>query len=134
VVDSASGASRSGADFWDLRVGPFYDAAGVASLTGLTSVELTLHTETDEVLKVETTDGTALFPSFQFGPRGELLPGLRAVTRSLLPVSDDRWDVAIWLNALTPRFHGRSAAEALRAGDVEAVIALAQRDGRILGH
>jgi hypothetical protein len=119
-------------DFWDSRVGPFYDAAGAAALTRMTPSELALCVAAGDVLEVTTSHGTPLYPSFQFGPRGDLLPALRVVTHALLPISDDLWDVALWLSTPTQAFDGRSAIEILKAGDTDPVVALAHRDARRL--
>jgi hypothetical protein len=125
-------ASLGNSDFWDSRVGPFYDAAGAAAFTGMMPTELALCITAGDVLEVTTSDGTPLYPTFQFGPRGELLPALRVVANTLLPISDDLWDVALWLVTPTLAFDRRSAIEMLRAGDTEPVVALARGDVRRL--
>ena len=124
----STNATPEDATFWDSRVGPFYDAAGVRALTRLTPTELASCVAAGDVLEVITSDGTPLYPTFQFGPRGELLPALRIVAHTLLPISDDSWDVALWLVTPSAAFDGTNAAELLKAGKDEYVVSAAQRD------
>ena len=119
-------------NFWDARVGPFYDADGVAKLTGLSAVELASRVQAGDALAVITSDGVLIYPVFQFGAHGLLLPALRTVAEILRPISDDEWDVATWLVTRSDRFGGMSAASVLRAGDVDVVLAAAHRDARML--
>jgi len=116
------------ANFWDSRVGPFYDAAGAAALTQKTPSDLALCVAAGDVVEVITSDGVPLYPSFQFGPRGELLPALRITAQTLLPISDDSWDVALWLVTPSAAFDGKNATELLKAGEFEHVISAARRD------
>jgi hypothetical protein len=113
-------------------VGPFYDAAGVRALTRLTPAELARRGAAGDVLEVITSDGTPLYPTFQLGPRGELLPALRILTQTLLPTSDDSWDVALWLMTPSAAFDGKTAAELLKVGEDEPVLSAAQRDAERL--
>ena len=109
-------------------MGPFYDAAGVRALTRLTPTELASCVAAGDVLEVITSDGAPLYPTFQFGPRGELLPALRILTQILFPTSDDLWDVALWLVTPSAAFDGKNASELLKAGKDEPVLSAAQRD------
>ena len=109
-------------------MGPFYDAAGVRALTRLTPTELARCVAAGDVLELITSDGTPVYPTFQFGPRGELLSALRIVVHTLLPISDDSWDVALWLVTPSAAFDGKTAVELLKAGKDEYVISAARRD------
>jgi hypothetical protein len=119
-------------DFWDVTVGPFYDAHGLMMWFGVTRHVLEGRTQAGTILSVSTREGDLLYPTFQFGPAGEALPHLAEIVRMLEPVTDDNWDKAIWLNTPTPTFDGRTAADSLRDGDAELVLAAAARDGRVL--
>lgn len=118
---------------WDATVGPFLDERGARLLTGLSAVELASHIASSDILVVVTSDGIPLLPAFQFGPHGELLPGMSSVISLLLPISDDNWDVALWL-CTSGDFDGPSAAELLRMGEIEGVLTIAKRDGSTLDH
>lgn len=125
-------ASLRQSDFWDLAVGPFYDARGLMKWLGVTRQVLQDRTQAGEILCVATTEGDLLYPSFQFGSAGEPLPHLSQILRLLEPIADDAWDKALWLNAPSDTFNKRTAVEALRAGDDELVLAAAARDGGVL--
>ena len=109
-------------------MGPFYDSASAAALAQKTPPELALCVAAGDVLEVITSDGVPLYPSFQFGPRGELPPALRIFSHTLLPISDDMWDVALWLVTPSAAFDGKNAIELLKAGEEEHVISVARRD------
>jgi hypothetical protein len=117
---------------WNSAVGPFFDDDGVRAQLGITQGELDVYVANSDVLMVVTTDDVSLFPVFQFGEHGETLPGLRSVVRLLLPIVDDSWDVALWLNTKSTDFDGLSAAELLRGNEVDRVLRIAERDGSIL--
>jgi hypothetical protein len=125
-VDKNTAPDRD--EFWNKRVGPFYERSGALATTELPATAFEGRVDAGEILEVMTSDGAQLYPSFQFGPHGELLPGLRDLIGILLPFSDDLWDVAAWLATPTDRFGGRSAAEALRVGEIDSVLKFARRD------
>jgi len=81
-----------------------------------------------EVLVVRTGDGSEWIPSFQFGDDGQLLPHLQEAMKRLEVAlrridieGADPWFIAEQLNAKTPEWGGRTAAQLLRtehAGEV----------------
>jgi hypothetical protein len=117
--------------FWGTSLGPFYDEVGAARAARLSPAQLERTVQAGDVLELRTSDGARLYPVFQFGPHGELLPHVGLVTAILRPICDDLWDAALWLRTPTHRFSGRSAADLLRDGDAVPVFAAARRDGRI---
>jgi hypothetical protein len=119
-------------EFWTSRIGALYDANGVLKLTKLSKTALRDRLAALEILAVTTVDGDVLFPAFQFGDDGKLLPAAATVTHLLEPIADDSWDVALWLNTRTSRFDGRRAVDEMRAGRIADVLRWAERDGRIL--
>lgn len=119
-------------DFWDSRIGPFLDASGLQQLTGLDRREIDARVAAGEILEVITSDQAHLYPSFQTSAGGGLLPGLAEVMGCLAEISDDRWDVALWLLEPSSRFNGLCAADILRAGDIARVVEAAERDARVL--
>lgn len=120
--------------YWDAHIGPFYDARGVQDVTRLTEPALDATVAAGDILSVSTTDGTELFPVFQFSERGELLPALAQVIRLLTPVTDDLWDIALWLNTRSRDFEGNTAAQILRSGKITRVLHIATRDSHVLDH
>jgi hypothetical protein len=121
-------------DFWDANIGPFYDQAGVEELTKLMSVDIDISVAAGDLLGVVTSDNVMLFPVFQFSESGELLPGLSDVAAALRPISDDTWDIALWLSTASADFGGLTAAKTLRDGQTELVLTMAKRDGQILSN
>ncbi|MGY4856860.1 hypothetical protein [Cryobacterium sp. AP23] len=117
-------------DPWDALIGPFHDDVGLAQILGMTPETLLRHVVTGAVLCTVTADGTRLYPQFQFGPAGDLLPHLTDVLSALRLAGRDDWGHAQWLTAPVDRYGGRSAATMLRDGDAERVIADAARDAR----
>lgn len=112
--------------FWDRKIGPFLDADGVQCLSALTADELRLAEQYGDVLSLPSDGGGRLYPSFQFGSRGEFLPGLREVSAILTAVVLDAWDVALWLQTLRDEFQGRPAVDVLRTGLIEPVLVVAR--------
>jgi hypothetical protein len=131
-IQSSLVASLKQSDFWDVTVGPFYDARGLTKWLGITRQVLQDRTQAGIILSVATTEGDPLYPSFQFGPAGEPLPHLSQILRLLEPIADDAWDKALWLNTPSVTFDKRTAVDALRAGCAELVLAAAARDGGLL--
>jgi hypothetical protein len=131
-IQSSLVTSRRQSDFWNVTIGPFYDAPGLMKWLRVTRQELQDRTQAGTILSVETTEGDLLYPTFQFGPAGEAMPHLAEILMLLEPISDDAWDKAVWLNTPTTTFYGRTAADSLRDGAAELVLAAAARDGRVL--
>jgi hypothetical protein len=131
-MDHTQGHGSTETGFWDDNVGPFYDHAGLQQLTTLSVRSIDAAVVAGDLLGVVTSDNLMLFPVFQFGERGELLPGLSDVAAALVPISDDTWDIALWLLTPSDDFGGLTAAECLREGHAELVLRMAQRDGQVL--
>lgn len=111
-------------------VGPFYTTASLTALRKVTREAIRQASARGDILRLWTSDAKAVFPAFQFGPRGELLPGLRAVLDVLTEGHEDPWLWAQWLNAGSDGpAAARSAtnAELLRAGQTSVVLERARR-------
>ncbi|TFD14624.1 hypothetical protein E3T42_11465 [Cryobacterium sp. TMT4-10] len=109
-------------------MGPFYDGASLMRLLAISTEELDRASNAGEILRTRTADGTDLYPSFQLNASVERLAGLREVLTVLDPGLDDPWGDALWLTAVVRRFEGRSAAELMRNGELEPVLAAARQD------
>ncbi|MCS5723648.1 hypothetical protein N1028_13775 [Herbiconiux sp. CPCC 203407] len=111
-------------------VGPFYTTASLTALRKVTREAIRQASARGDILRLWTSDAKAVFPAFQFGPRGELLPGLRAVLDVLAEGHEDPW---LWAQWLTGRRFTESSdrpptnAELLRAGQTPAVLEQARR-------
>lgn len=121
--------------YLDRKVGPFFDAVGVQSIAALNADELALAERLFDVISVTANvDGEMdrpdkLYPSFQFGPQGEFLPGLREVAYILWPASrTNGWYLPLWLRTRCEAFEGRTPAEILRVGLLGPVFDQAQEN------
>jgi len=117
--------------FWDRKIGPFLDAAGVLNVAALSEHELTVCEEFGDILALPTVGHLdVLYPAFQFGRRGELLPGLREVSRALSEIGIDTWDIALWLTTVRKIYGGKCAIDLIHTGRTEEVVAAAIQDGK----
>jgi hypothetical protein len=110
-------------------IGPFFTTSSLMALRGVTRAAISLSAAKGDILRLWTSDGQPVYPAFQFGPHGELLPGLRFVVGELAHGHEDAWLWAQWLNGASPG--GDQAvpvtiAERLRDGDRSGVIELAR--------
>lgn len=113
---------------WDALIGPFYDEPSLAALLRVSPVTIDRLVADAAILCTTTEDGTKLYPAFQFGPGGELLPGLSTVLAVLRRAGSDDWGHALWLKAPVERFEGRSATDLLSDGDLARAVSAAERD------
>jgi hypothetical protein len=114
--------------FWDRKIGPFLSREGVTNVAALTVAELAVCEELGDVLCLTSANQDTLYPSFQFGPRGERIPGLRVVVSTLRVGTRDGWDIALWLKTIRRMYDGKSAADLLWDGRLVEVAADARRD------
>jgi hypothetical protein len=111
----------------DALIGPFYDTPTLAAWRGVTRQALSKATAKRDLIGLKIGDGSLVFPSFQFGASGSPLPNLRQVLALIDPDRIDPWGSALWLNTAAPEFGGTTAAQALRDGRGERVLAAARR-------
>ncbi|WP_420367536.1 hypothetical protein [Curtobacterium sp. L1-20] len=111
----------------DALIGPFYDTPTLAAWRGVTRQALSKATARRDLIGLKIGDGSLVFPSFQFGVTGSPLPNLRQVLALVDPDRIDPWGSALWLNTPADEFGGTTAAEALRDGREDQVLAAARR-------
>jgi hypothetical protein len=111
----------------DALIGPFYDTPSLAAWRGVTRQALSKATAKRDLIGLKIGDGSLVFPSFQFGVSGAPLPNLRQVLALIDPDRIDPWGSALWLNTVADEFGGTTAAQALRDGRDEQVLAAARR-------
>ncbi|MFE4948674.1 hypothetical protein ACFQ9V_01050 [Leifsonia sp. NPDC056665] len=120
---------------WDAKAGPFYESGGLSAWLNADADEIDRMEAAGDLLSVTTDAGRRLFPAFQISPSGKPLPHLAEVRSVLDPALPNPLTVARWLNTPSPsRFHGRTAAQVLFAGDPEPVLAAARDDANRLAH
>jgi hypothetical protein len=117
--------------FWDRKLGPFLSQDGVLNIAALSIAELQVCLELGDVLSLPSSNQDTLYPTFQFGPRGERLPGLREIVVALHVGTRDQWDIALWLVTIRKHYDGRSAADLLWTGQIVEVLAAARADGEL---
>lgn len=113
---------------WDVLIGPFLDDSGVETLLHASTDFVSQRVDHGDIICTVTADSTKLYPTFQFGPSGELLPHLAEVLAVLRQDDKDDWGLALWLNAPLRAYGGQSAAALLRQDRADQVIELAVRD------
>lgn len=111
----------------DALIGPFYDTPTLAAWRGVTRQALSKAVAKRDLIGLKIGDGSLVFPSFQFGVSGAPLPNLRQVLALVDPDRIDPWGSALWLNTEADEFGGTTAAQALRDGRDEQVLAAARR-------
>lgn len=110
---------------WAAQIGPALAQADVARLLG---VSVQAVSKNRGLLRIANRDGRVVYPVVQFDGRGPL-PGLALVLAALGDALQPL-TIASWLTLTTGALDDRSPVEALRAGDVQAVLALAQQVAR----
>lgn len=108
---------------WAQQLGPVYTQGQVAELLG-TSEQIV---STDAgLLRLGMRDGRVGYPLLQFdGDR--VVPGMCEVVRILQPFAATSWTVASWLTSPAADLGGDTPLGRLRRGDVDEVVAVAQR-------
>lgn len=117
------------ANFYDRKVGPFFDADGLSEAFGMTAEFLKREVASGGLLRVVSRDGFALFPSFQFDASGGLLPWMAEMLTRLDPDGSDPWGDANWLNTPADELGQTTPAAALRSGRHGEALALARQAG-----
>jgi hypothetical protein len=110
---------------WAAQVGPSLSQADTARLLGKSEQATS---KDARLLRVKTRSGRVAYPIVQFEGRAAL-PGIAAVLAALQPVADPL-TILSWLTGTQRPLGGRRPVDALRQGDVDAVVMLAHRLAR----
>lgn len=108
-------------------VGPFYRAEDLAAWKGITLEAVDELVRERRLLALTSSSGTLEYPTFQFGPTGELLPYLAEVLELVDPDGLDGLGSALWLNRRAERFGGLTPVQKLRAGGAVEVLDAARQ-------
>lgn len=111
----------------DELVGPFYRAEDLAAWKGITLEAVDELVRDRRLLVLASSSGMLAYPTFQFGPTGELLPYLAEVLELVDPEGLDGLGSALWLNRRAERFGGLTPVQKLRAGQAVEVLAAARQ-------
>ncbi|QNE48660.1 hypothetical protein F1C58_16515 (plasmid) [Glaciihabitans sp. INWT7] len=111
----------------NLELGPFYTTASLNKWLEVTRQYVYELSRQRRILVLETSDRVKVYPAFQFGLRGALLPHLPAVLK-ILDEQLEPTTQAMWLITPQTDLDGLTPARWLRAGrDGKAVLASARR-------
>jgi hypothetical protein len=105
-------------------IGPAYTTRGLARYWQCSPATIRRQSRKGQLLALKTTKGSFVYPNFQFDSDGNVIAGLLGLINSLTPMYPDPWECARWL-ATEPT--EPSPIELLRAGDIAAALARAQR-------
>ncbi len=110
---------------WAAQIGPSLTQADTARLLGNSEQA---SAKDPRLLRVKTRSGRVAYPVVQFDGRA-VLAGLGEVLAVLAPAADPL-TVTAWLTGMQPSLGNRRPVDALRAGEADAVVALARRFAR----
>jgi hypothetical protein len=107
---------------WSAQVGPCLTRSTVARLLRKSEQAVA---QDGRLLSFRNGDGRIVYPIVQFdGPRP--IAGLDRVLAALTAGDDDDLTVLAWLTAPKPTLQARSPLDALRSGEVDEVVRLAE--------
>ena len=117
------------AEVWNERVGPFYDIVSITKSLGASPNEVRVMIDQGVILGLPISDDQHVFPTRQFGPHMEPLPGLPEVLTAMRS-NLDPWGTALWLLQVSPDFDGLPPVEMMRAGRLAPVLEAARELGK----
>jgi hypothetical protein len=112
---------------FDAVIGPFYNSAGVARRLRVATSTVLHRARQHQLLACPTAEGALVYPTWQFGNDGTLLPGLDKVLETMSKSTDDRWQVALWLRTPSTQLKDETPHDALRRGEAKRVQLLAEQ-------
>ncbi|HXH56993.1 hypothetical protein [Iamia sp.] len=107
---------------WADQVGPALSQGDVARLLGVSEQAVS---QSRQLLRLRDRDRRPVYPYVQFDGK-RILPGLDRVLDLLGPVTT-AVGIAAWLTGSHPGLVDQRPVDGLRAGDIDAVVAAAQR-------
>lgn len=107
--------------------GPFYDTSGLIEWLGVSRQALNQRVQKYALLACPLADGAGVvYPTWQFLDNGSTIASLGEVLRVLATGTDDRWMVALWMQAVSDDLDGLRPSGWLRMGrDPQRVLDLA---------
>lgn len=113
---------------WAEQIGPAYRQADVAALLGKTKQAVSID---HRLLRLPMRSGAIGYPACQFDGK-RLLPGVSDVVAALSAVVETPWTIASWLTSPHRALEGARPLDALRAGAVDEVVAMAEQTAAAL--
>jgi hypothetical protein len=116
---------------WNQLIGPFYGPGQLSQLLGGISRQAVADRRNRRtLLGLKTSDGSWVYPTFQFDQRNEVIEGLPEILQLFDPREVDGWTVAGWLRSPLRSLGGETPIESLQRGAPEAVVAAARDAAR----
>ena len=126
-VGSIAALDAVAGTLWNDTAGPFFDSDGVRALLGdITKQAVSDRVRRHRLLGLRTGSGRLVYPAFQFDGR-HVVRGFPETLMVIAPDDVEGWYVVSWFTTADPELGGRSPIEALRQGDLPAVLAAARR-------
>lgn len=119
---------------WQEHLGTFYDAEGVRHLLARGEKPLSRQaiSKRKNLLALTTGSRAVVYPSFQFKNRA-VVSGMGEVLALLPEELLSRWTLASWLVSEESELGDQAPIDALRQGDVDAVVSIARHWAHSLG-
>ena len=125
-------ASIPRASTLNLELGPFYTTSSLTKWLGVSRQYVHELGRQKRILSLVTADQHRVYPAFQFGLKGALLPELATITR-ILEVSLEPRMIGMWLVTEKPALDGTAPAEWLKTNDdPNAVVRLAEHYAEVV--
>lgn len=105
--------------------GPLYTSAGLAEWRGVSRQAIYQARRAGRIIGVKHGN-RVLYPWFQFGQRGELLPGLREILPVLTSQGFDDWEMIDWLASPAADLSGDTPLRRLAQRDIQSVLGAAK--------
>jgi hypothetical protein len=126
IADSMA-AVLPGSHPFDELVGPFYDTSSLRKWLGLSRQRLNQRVQNHQLLACPLDDGGNVYPTWQFGSNGTVIPGVQDVLSTLSRGTNDNWQKALWFSAPSAQLANLSPKDWLLKGRrVRPVIELAE--------
>jgi hypothetical protein len=126
IADSMA-AVLPGSHPFDELVGPFYDTSSLRKWLGLSRQRLNQRVQSHQLLACPLEDGGNVYPTWQFGSNGTVIPGVQDVLSTLSVGTNDNWQKALWFSAPSAKLANLSPKDWLLKGRrVGPVIELAE--------
>jgi len=114
---------------WGRQVGRMLSSREATELLGVSRQAVHERTQRGSLLALRGSDGSVLYPAFQFGPNGRPLVGIAEALRPLTPVVESAYTIAAWFTSPEPELGGATPSDWLREGrNPDAVVEQARRE------
>ena len=115
IADSMAAVLPASHPF-DEIVGPFYDTSSLRKWLGLSRQRLNQRVKSHQLLACPLEGGVNVYPTWQFGTNGEVVPGVGEVLPILSEGTNDNWQKALWFSSPSAQLGNMSPKDWLLKG------------------